>query len=220
MENISRAGQAIDDNVAQEHCVLYNQGSKDTLRLCNTLLFHCKRIARTHVLRTLDCLVSVTIIVFLIGRDVLGNAQDILYIKFACIFSVFILCIEFHVVSVQTSIGWSCAQLFVEQARCTEQKDSNSGPVVGTTVIFLCYPWIEVESKTKIATHDSTSTFLVTLKIVLIWCRREINTHIILMDTLPWLNGHIPHALTHTGGCHYSFCIPLLMMDTHRVRNM
>jgi len=26
---------------------------------------------------------------------------------------------------------------------------------------------------------------LVTLKIVLIWCRREINTHIILMDTLP-----------------------------------
>ena len=38
--------------------------------------------------------------------------------------------------------------------------------------------------KTKIATRDITST-LVTLKIVLIWCRREINTLIILMDTLP-----------------------------------
>ena len=64
------------------------------------------------------------------------------------------------------------------------------------------------------------SNVLVTLKIVLIWCRKEINTHIILMDTLPWLNGHIPHALTHTVGCLYSFCIPLLMMDTRRVRNM
>jgi len=34
----------------------------------------------------------------------------------------------------------------VEQARCTEQKDSNSGLVVGTTVLFLCYPWLEDES--------------------------------------------------------------------------
>jgi len=90
--------------MAHAHCVLYTQGSKYTLGLCNTLLFHCKKIARTHVLRTSDCLVSVTIIVYLIARDVLGNAQALLYIKFACIYSVFILCIEFHVISVQTSI--------------------------------------------------------------------------------------------------------------------
>jgi hypothetical protein len=63
------------------------------------ILFHCKSIARTHVLRILDCLVSVTIIVFLIARGILGNAQVILYIKFACICSVFVLC-----------ICWSCAQ--------------------------------------------------------------------------------------------------------------
>ena len=34
------------------------------------------------------------------------------------------------------------------------------------------------------------------------------------------LHLQIPDALTHTGGCLYSFCILLLMMDTHRVRNM
>jgi len=86
------------------HCVLDTQSSKYTLRLCNTLLSHCKSIARTHVLRALDCLVFVAIILFLIACDILGNAQVILYVKFACIYSVFILCIEFHVVSVQTSI--------------------------------------------------------------------------------------------------------------------
>ena len=34
----------------------------------------------------------------------------------------------------------------VEQARPTEQKVSNIVPLVGTTVVFMCYPWTAVES--------------------------------------------------------------------------
>ena len=38
-----RAGQATDDNMTHAHCMLDTEGYKNTLRICNTLLFPLKQ---------------------------------------------------------------------------------------------------------------------------------------------------------------------------------
>ena len=55
-----RAGQATDDNMAHEHCMLDNQGYKHSLRICNTYCFYtATMVTRTHlnvyVMRILSC---------------------------------------------------------------------------------------------------------------------------------------------------------------------
>ena len=45
VEKYCRAGQATEDNMAQMHCMLYTQGYKNTLRICNIYCFSTATIA-------------------------------------------------------------------------------------------------------------------------------------------------------------------------------
>jgi hypothetical protein len=62
VEKYRRARKAKDDNMAHTHCILYNQGYKHTLRLCNTYCFStATMVARTRLIVTykyIVCLVK------------------------------------------------------------------------------------------------------------------------------------------------------------------
>jgi hypothetical protein len=48
VEKYCRAGQATDDNMEHEHCMLDNEGYTHKLKICNTYCFHtATNFART-----------------------------------------------------------------------------------------------------------------------------------------------------------------------------
>ena len=50
VEKYCRAGQATNDDMAHAHCMLYTQGYKHTLTICNTFCFSpATMVARTHL---------------------------------------------------------------------------------------------------------------------------------------------------------------------------
>jgi len=64
VEKYCTAGQATDDNMAHAHCMLDNQGYKNTHKTCNTFcFFHCKNsctnVPECHVIHTLSVCLSV-----------------------------------------------------------------------------------------------------------------------------------------------------------------
>ena len=57
--------------------------------------------------------------------------------------------------------------------------------VTESKYLGYCISEYKRDLEDKLQTYNKINGVIRRLKIVLIWCRREINTHIILMDTLP-----------------------------------
>jgi len=86
VEKYYRAGQATEDNMAQEHCVLDTQGYKHTVRICNT---YCSSTAAVVARKRLIVTLIRKLPVFLVDSGRKGTMKVNIY-SFLILFLSFI----------------------------------------------------------------------------------------------------------------------------------